>query len=884
LEQLNANDLTITVEDARSGQLWQITDGGVQIRHGQSGLDIAIDFDVFNGTEELAETIIGIRTDKASSAAAVGTTFANAAAADIALQSPALSFLGVLDAPISGALRAEFDTSGALDFLAGTLEFGQGALQPGQGVEPLGFDDAKAYFEFSPEEQKLEFSEVSLNSDTASVVARGHAYLREFEDGWPSVFLGQFSLSDIKVHPKHLYDQPITFAEGATDLRVRLSPFTVEVGQFVLLDGAERLVAKGRAEAGDQGWELAADIAVNQIDDQRLLALWPVSIVPRTRVWLDENIRSAHLKDVKGAIRLTPGQDPRLLLGWNFEDTTVRYIRTQPEIENASGFATIENTTFTLSVEQGSVTAPQGGVIDVAGSSFQIPDVTRKPAHAKVRLAGRATTTAVLSLLDAPPFRILRRTEFGPDIASGQARFEATVDFDLKKKILIDDVRFETHGTLAGVRSDKIVPGRLLVADELEFRADNARVEIGGPVRLGQVAADAVWHQEIGPGRAGHSTVSGQVELNQDFVREFRIGLPEGAVSGRATARFDIDLEQGQSPAFTLHSDLNRLALKIPALGWSKPANSTGRLEVRGRLGRDLGIEFLELEAAGLKAAGGSVTLRSGGLLDRATFKKVRVGGWLDAPVVLQGRGAGQAPLVRTTGGTLDIRKTSFAGAGGSGNARATGGGPVVLELDRVIISDGMMLTGFSGEFDTGGGFSGKFTARMNGGAALSGNLRPASNGTLIKIGSNNAGGVLRSAGIVEYANKGRMDLTLQPRARPGEYSGDLDIRNIKVKNAPGLTDLLAALSIVGLLEQLSGEGINFDEVDAKFRLTPSVVILQESSAVGPSLGLSLDGAYDLRSGRMDMQGVISPVFFLNGIGQVVSRRGEGLFGFSFRL
>ena len=72
--------------------------------------------------------------------------------------------------------------------------------------------------------------------------------------------------------------------------------------------------------------------------------------------------------------------------------------------------------------------------------------------------------------------------------------------------------------------------------------------------------------------------------------------------------------------------------------------------------------------------------------------------------------------------------------------------------------------------------------------------------------------------------------------------------------------------------------------MEATFRLTPDAVYLEKSSAVGPSLGISLDGVYDLARGTMNMQGVISPVWFLNGIGQLFSKRGEGLFGFTFTL
>ena len=82
----------------------------------------------------------------------------------------------------------------------------------------------------------------------------------------------------------------------------------------------------------------------------------------------------------------------------------------------------------------------------------------------------------------------------------------------------------------------------------------------------------------------------------------------------------------------------------------------------------------------------------------------------------------------------------------------------------------------------------------------------------------------------------------------------------------------------------MANGGIYFSNVDAKFRLTPEQFILTESSAVGPSMGLSLDGIIGLKNNMMDLQGVLSPVYMLNGIGGIFTRAGEGLFGFNFTL
>ena len=111
-----------------------------------------------------------------------------------------------------------------------------------------------------------------------------------------------------------------------------------------------------------------------------------------------------------------------------------------------------------------------------------------------------------------------------------------------------------------------------------------------------------------------------------------------------------------------------------------------------------------------------------------------------------------------------------------------------------------------------------------------------------------------------------------------------LKVTNTRLIDAPVVAELLNFISVVGLLEKLGKSGILFTEVDAAFRLTPKQLILSKSSAIGPSIGVSLDGYYNLAERVMDMQGVVSPIYLLNGIASIIGRKGEGLIGFSFNL
>jgi hypothetical protein len=105
-----------------------------------------------------------------------------------------------------------------------------------------------------------------------------------------------------------------------------------------------------------------------------------------------------------------------------------------------------------------------------------------------------------------------------------------------------------------------------------------------------------------------------------------------------------------------------------------------------------------------------------------------------------------------------------------------------------------------------------------------------------------------------------------------------------RVRNANALADLLNAVSIVGLLDQLNGPGIAFEQTQAKFIIAPNAVEITRSSAIGGSMGLTMAGVYHSDTDQIDMQGVISPLYMLNAIGSILTQNGEGLFGFNYRI
>jgi hypothetical protein len=875
IDRIDATDITVTLEDARSGRLWQATGGTLELVNAPDALTFTLVSEVFNGTEDLVRIDLAYRSERGTPEARLEARFENADTADIALQSPALALLELLDAPISGSLGLDIAPDGRLGRLAATLDIGAGRLRPAPEAQPIAFESARAVVDYEPASGRIAIPELSLRSDLVSLVAEGHLLPGPLTGGWPRDMVAQVRLRDVAVAPGAVLEAPVSFVDGAADLRVTLDPFAVEIGQLALEGPHGRQRARGRVSAEPEGWRLAVDITAEEARMTDVLALWPLPVTPGVREWIALNVAGGTTRDLTAAIRMDPGARPVSGLSFAFEGAEVRVMPHLPTVTGASGVVTLHGTRFALALDTGRMNPPSGPAADLAGSTFVLPDLTQRPRQADLHLAASGPTSSILRLLDNPPFRVLERSGRAEALAAAEA--EATIDaevrFPLKQALRPEEVSYIITGALEGVAAEDLLPGRRLGAERLALRVTPAAVELTGPVSVDGMPLDATYRLPMEPGSAGAAEVSARLRLTPETLSTLGVSLPTGAMTGAAEGQLDLDLGP-DGMGFRLTSDLVGARLSVAALGWAKAPGTAGTLEVEGVVVDGLArIDRLALDAPGLSAAG---RIESGSGVIR--LDRLRAGSWLDARVTLTPRGAGRAPAVAIEGGQVNLAQRPEMPGGGGAEA------PLSVTLDRLSIADGLALAPFRADLTAGRGLSGGFEGRVNGGAPVRGSLVPSGDGSAIRITAADGGAVMRDAGLYPNARGGDFDLALVPSGGPGRYDGQLSIARTRVVNAPGLASLLNAISVVGLLSELQGSGILFETVDARFELSPDRVIVREGSAVGVSIGISMDGVYDIASKNLDMQGVVSPVYLVNGIGQIFTRAGEGLFGFAYRM
>ena len=880
LDAFEAKNLSIRMLDRRTGDVIQIDDGAFTLRNQETSLsaELLVGIAVENGTS----TQLRFAADKGKgrAGARLVAEFAELSTKDLASQVGALNWLGALDAPAAGQLTAEIDGEGNLSNLDGALNIGAGAIKPGGQAVPLPINGAFADLSYSVATGRLFINDINVDAPEAQLSGRGHLDLRDLEAMVPQTILAQLKFNDIRFSKKDLFDADIEFETGTIDMRYRPALQEFEIGQFVLRDGLTKVVARGKVSVEETGWRAALDAQIAAIAAPDLVAMWPKGAKEKTRNWLDQNIIQGDLTNVSAALRLAQGEKPRQAVTFDFADASVRYMKTLPPIEKGLGYGAITGNQFVLNLYSGIVKAPDGSEMNVEGSTLEIPDMAVKPAHLEVDLKVKGDMQGALALLDEKPFEFLSKSGLHPKIATGHADIVAQLFVPLVPKLKVDAVGYQVSGDLKDVRSDVLVKDRVLTARNLTFEAGDGHLVIGGQGQLDGVPMDVIWSRAIGKGSDPTSKVAGWVELSPRSLDAFGVSLPQGLVSGKGRAEIEITLAKDTPPQLQVRSDLIGVGMRLDALGWRKTPNQSGVFSVEVSLDKTPKISGLQVEAAGLSTRG-SVRLREGGGFDQATFSPLRVAGRFNSDVRVIGRGRGRPVQIEINGGRLDVRQF---GVSSSGPVRE--GPPIKLALDQLIISDGIALQGFSADFSNSGGLRGPFRASVNGQAPISGVLSPTAAGPAIDIQSGDAGAVMRGSGIFKNAKGGEMTLRLLPTGRPGEFNGTLKVENTRVVNAPSLAELLVALSVIGLMEQLGGEGIPFSDVQAEFVLGKSGVTVKNSSAVGASMGISMEGIYDTSNERMNLQGVISPIYAVNGLfGALFSpRRGEGLFGFNYTL
>ncbi|PWS37808.1 DUF3971 domain-containing protein [Falsiroseomonas bella] len=832
LRNLAITGARVVVEDAQLGAVWAMDDVALQLRRrAEGGVAGRV-----SATMQLGEARIPVNGTAVATGQPAQVEFRFGLPAlgtrQLAATLPGLEPLGMMDAPVHGEVHGRISTDGAVWELGVTAESGAGRLDLAQlGSVPIAAGDLS-----------------------------------------------------VQVQPR-----------GAVLRQVRLHLAGPE---------APTLTATGTATRHDAGWRMQARLGLDALPAAGLRAWWPEGVARGARDWVVENVTAGTARN--GAWEITAEatadlSDLRVTEARGaveVSDATVHWLRPIPPAEGVQGRILFGLDAVTV---EAAAARQSGTGLELRGGTVRILLTPADQERAEIELSLAGPAADGLALLKHPRLKLFERRPLPVQSARGTLEGRLSLAFPLLNDLPVEQIRIGAQGRLRDLRVPDVALGQALERGQFEVTVDTDGLRASGTGNLGPVAAARLGLQaDFRRGPASQVVLRATMQGRATGAQLAALDLGhEEVLSG--PVGLDLRYQQMRSGAarIDVRGDLREARLMLDPFGWSKPPGQNAGADLVLRLNRDAleAIESFRVEAPSLLLRG-SAQFGAGARLQRVAIAEGRLEGSRFAGEARPPARADAAWQISLRGPALDLRQPLSRERVPEAPHQASGPAfDVQARFERVLLGERRELAAVEGQVQVDGHGvlrAGRVTGRTGPRGPFEMTLQPQGQGRSLRLTAQDAGALLGAFDVLRHIEGGRLSVTATYASNaPGAaLSGSAEMDEFVVHNAPAFGKLLQAMTLFGLVEALSGPGLNFVRLVAPFTLTPDALQLEDARAFSASLGLTARGTLDRRRERVAMDGTIVPAYILNSLlghipllGRIFSpERGGGLFAATFRL
>ena len=723
--------------------------------------------------------------------------------------------------------------------------------------------------------------------------------------------LGNLNDGDVNSSP--------VFNLSFNDVRANMMPFMpVEtnikglnlVGQADF-DSRSLSISRGRLAVFDSVHEfngsvgLESDNAIKSIElkssmsgtlnPEQFLSLWPVKSFVGARTWVEGALLSSEITKVDAEIAFDEDffetrvlTEDRFKFHFGGRDTTVKYMAALPPATGISGGGQIIGNRLTISMDTGQIEE-----IKLTSGTVDIPKLRPINGDIIVTVTGQGPTSEFMRLADYPPFLIASQYNVNPDEMEGAGDVTVRIQRSLMAGLPRDQIDHHIQGKFTGINAPFEFGKYKIANGDVTLDATRERVLMEGPVDIGPWRADMRWLETFGVNPPPTQyTVSGI--LDTDLLDN--LGVPSRILfDGNAAVRIEAEGQGFDIAAAKLDVDLTNSALSVERI-WTKSAGEAASLTAQLTRGTDKSyiVENMHLIGAGIDV-GGEVSLEPDYKLRQIDLSNVSIDSFINGAVkITPDRVAGRL-AIQLDAGLLDVSPWTedlFAERKSNLDVPLTIEGKVAeLILDGAYpVTDSELYFSHSGDvieaarleaLSDGKPLKLELSTREDRKRLFTANIPDASKAVSAFMGLDNTTG-------------GRLEITanLPAAGEEGAYTGEADMRDFKLNEAPVLAQLLSLASLTGLSDTLSGTSMQFDRFKVPFAILGDDIAIRDARLYGPALGMTGDGDVNLDQRVMHFDGTLVPAYTANSflgdiplIGDIfVREKGGGLFALTYTV
>ena len=684
-----------------------------------------------------------------------------------------------------------------------------------------------------------------------------------------------------------------TASGGFADVRIE--------DMFIDLGGPS-IGANAAIEMVDGTKRISAHAAVRDMPVDGLDPYWPEGLAANTRDWMLTNLTVGTLLEtlisVDGRIDPDTGFEAEQVKGSiGYENLSVQYIKGLPLVEGVNGRAEFDSNSFDLFIDGGRLS----GLILHEGEINLHELIGHTTGDFAFRISGPVTDT--LWVIDHNPLNYAKKLEISPSDVQGDAAFDLTLAFPLNQDLPLDDIQIGVVADLSNVSWRKALMDLDATEGDLHMVLDNKAMVVDGRLRLGSTPAELRWTENF----LAAAPIATELSLRAtvDDAARAEVGMDFAPIlTGPTPIELNLSSAGRSGATVDIRADLTQAGLALDDFGWTKERGVAGNAEARLSVedGALVDVPALTVIGGGLRVVGdldfAAESAFAGANLSELFFGENRLSGSVRVvgdgyAVVLRGESLDASPLLAEEEGekepsvkeepalltplSLDIAVDRLK----LGPKRALGRTTAKLERDTVAWRAVAIEAAMIGETSDA---RPKLEVRYD----------PTPEGQELTVLAEDAGLALRAFDLMENVVGGTMAITgkkasADPKA---PMEGKVLVENYRVVDAPVLARLLTLASLSGMVDTLSGKGIQFDQFNAPFIYDQGVITITEATSRGSEIGITLKGTIDTNRNVADLEGLVVPAYTINSIladipllGDIlVGEKGGGVFAATYSI
>ena len=871
LESVRIGSVDVLLRVSDTNQTVRMTGGQIEVTKSEQGLD-AFGRTAWQVSETNdAEVTAALRLSSQDAGFGLDLTLAGAVAKDFSAFVDLPIPSQASNAPVKAQLHLAADATGSLSTVTGQFEIGRWQAHLPAAVDPIVVHKTEIAAEYEIDTGRIHLNSIAIDSSAGMAGAVGHFDIAMDSDGQKTAE-GRIEIAASEMAPSEYFDSGISNILGEAELRFRMDGTQFDVARLALSVEDTEFEAHGGAHLTNSGWAAGMEFGLDSVTRNALLSLWPAKYASEARDWINDRVDTGTIFAVNGGLRLKPKAEPIFNANFQFEGIGLEFIEGFPPLTDGKGFGALEGSWLGFRFDSGRVADASGNSADIAGSELSIPNIFDDNAHAQLTLLATSKVSQLLTLVEKPPLQLLTASKIPNDAVAGDFVGSGSFDIPLEVEQSFDNITFQLNGEIQSAVTQDLLGNGRFESESLHVKAEETGITVSGAGSFRGIPVDGSWKHEFRQTGVGDNLLTGTVELSPEFFETFGVHLPAGTIRGRQRGDFYVTFPEQGAPEFGISTEARGLAFSLPAVSVEKPVGEPAEVVLEGRLASPIELRRVTLAGKGF-AVEGAVSFGEDGGYEVAEFSSAEFGDWLTASVVIQNDAEFGAIV---TGGSADLQKAYAAGGGRGwyGKNRK----PVSVQLDTVVLSSSIALSDLNGTLTFRDDIAGEFVAKLNGRADVMVSLVIREEGSALRLRSQNAGEMLRAAGIIGNLHEGALEMVIVPPKSGEQANIVVRMSDVYARNMPTLGELLSIASIFGLVEQLNGEGILFSDVSANLMVDHDRIVFQDSYATGPSLGITVQGTVDRVNDRLDLDGVITP---FNTANELLLLTPLKLFGFS---